>query len=156
MPKPFSNKCLLCSQLSTAQAKIVHGSDGDNCWDAKYCHNRRSFYRRRASQTNDAEIDTMTVEPPANYFAVLYLYKAPGDKPLHALGAELWYGQKAICRLEPIHCFGLTAGKIKAYTEQVLKAFSQKYNCTLAQYKEMFEVNPSKCPIPECPLRSDV
>ena len=25
--------------------------------------------------------------------------------------------------LEPIHCFGLTAGKIKAYTEQVLKAF---------------------------------
>ncbi|MHC5897521.1 hypothetical protein [Nostoc sp.] len=34
------------------------------------------------------EIDSVIVVRPATYFAVLYLYKESGDKPLHALGAE--------------------------------------------------------------------
>jgi hypothetical protein len=75
--------------------------------------------------------EVIAVEPPATYFAVLYLYKEPGDKPLHAMSAELWLGQKPICRLEPIHCFGLTAGKIRAYTDQVLQAFAKQYGVSL-------------------------
>lgn len=143
----------MCANLPTVQAKVLHGQEGDGCWNPKVCHNRRSFYRRRTEANLD--IETIVVEPPVTYFAVLYLYKEPGDKPLHALGAELWHGQQPVCRLEPIHCFGLTASKIKAYTEQVLQAFSKKYNVNLYQYKEMFEISHSQCPVSPCPLHPE-
>ncbi|HEY9804816.1 MAG TPA: hypothetical protein V6D25_31070, partial [Leptolyngbyaceae cyanobacterium] len=121
MPKPLDPKCQLCAKLPAAKARVLHGTEGDNCWNPKVCHNRRSFYRNK-SKDGSGQIEAMgyarpeviAVEPPETYFAVLYLYKEPGDKPLHALGAELWLGQKPVCRLEPIHCFGLTAGKIRA------------------------------------------
>ncbi len=155
MPKPLDPKCQLCATLPTAKAKMLHGMEGDDCWNPKVCHNRRSFYRRR-TDSDPAQMDTIAVSPPTNYFAVLYLYKEPGDKPLHALGAELWLGQKAICRLEPIHCFGLTAGKIRTYTDQVLQAFAKEYNISLCQYKDMFEVSPTHCPVRPCPLQPQV
>jgi hypothetical protein len=87
MPKPLDPKCQLCAKLPTAQAKVLHGTAGDGCWNPKVCHNRRSFYRHR-SQNNSAEIDAMgyarpeviAVEPPATYFAVLYLYNRSGKK----------------------------------------------------------------------------
>jgi hypothetical protein len=150
MPKPLNPKCELCSKLSAIQAKVIHGVSGDGCWNPKVCHNRRSFYRRRLETT--AAVETISLPPPDTYFAVLYLYKEAGEKPLHALGAELWHGQKAICRLEPVHCFGLTASKIRIYTDQVLQAFSQKHEVRLNQYKELFEVNPLHCPVRPCPL----
>ncbi len=153
MPKPLNPKCQLCAKLSTSAAKLIHGSTGDGCWDTSVCHNRRSFYRRRSD--NQTKIPIMKVEPPTTHFAVLYLYKEAGDKPLHAIDAQLWYGQKPICRLDPIHCFGLTAGKIKAYTELVLQAFSQEYGISLYQYKEMFEINPMNCPVRPCPLHPE-
>nr|WP_322661294.1 hypothetical protein [Dendronalium sp. ChiSLP03b]MDZ8206575.1 hypothetical protein [Dendronalium sp. ChiSLP03b] len=151
MPKPLDPKCQLCSKLPTAKAKVLHGAEGDGCWNPSICHNRRSFYRRR-SENDTAGIAAIAVEPLATYFAVLYLYKEPGDKPLHALGAELWLGQKPICRLEPIHCFGLTAGKIRTYTDTVLQAFAKQYSVSLFQYKDMFEISPCHCPVRPCPL----
>ncbi len=154
MPKPLDPKCQLCTKLPTTQAKLLHGPQGDGCWNPKVCHNRRSFYRHR-SQKNSAEIDAIAVEPPATYFAVLYLYKEPEDKPLHALGAELWLGQKPICRLQAIHCFGLTAGKIRTYTDQVLQAFAKEYDISLYQYKDMFEISPAHCPVRPCPLHPE-
>ncbi len=154
MPKPLNSKCQLCSKLSTTQAKELHGPEGDNCWNPKVCHNRRSFYRSK-TEVAPTDIDTIAVEPPQTYFAVLYLYKDLGDRPLHALGADLWHGQQPVCRLEPIHCFGLTASKIKIYTEQVLQAFSKKYQVNLYQYKEMFEISPLQCPVRPCPLHPE-
>ncbi|RCJ37282.1 hypothetical protein A6770_40375 [Nostoc minutum NIES-26] len=150
MPKPLDPKCQLCSKLPTAKAKVLHGAEGDGCWNPHICHNRRSFYRRRKSANTG--IETIIVEPPGTYFAVLYLYKELGDKPLHALAAELWLGQQPVCRLEPIHCFGLTAGKIRSYTDQVLQAFASQYSVSLYQYKDMFEINPAHCPVRPCPL----
>ncbi|MBD2365098.1 hypothetical protein H6G36_28730 [Anabaena minutissima FACHB-250] len=155
MPKPLDPKCQLCASLPTSKAKMLHGTEGDGCWNPKVCHNRRSFYRRR-TKDDSAQLDTITVEPPETYFAVLYLYKEPGDKPLHALGAELWLGQKPICRLEPIHCFGLTAGKIRTYTDQVLQAFAKQYGVSLHQYKDMFEISPTLCPVRPCPLHPEL
>jgi hypothetical protein len=151
MPKPLDPKCQLCAKLPTAKAKVLHGTEGDGCWNPKVCHNRRSFYRNK-SKDDSGQIEAIAVEPPATYFAVLYLYKEPGDKPLHALGAELWLGQKPICRLEPIHCFGLTSGKIRTYTDQVLQAFAKQYGVSLHQYKDMFEIAPTHCPVRPCPL----
>lgn len=149
MPKPINSKCQLCALLPTAKAKVLHGAEGDGCWNPKYCHNRRSFYRHQEKPSAGA---TITVPPPESYFAVLYLYKEPGEKPLHALGAELWHGQQAVCRLEAIHCFGLTAGKIRAYSDQVLQAFSKQYEVSLSQYKEIFEIGQGLCPVRPCPL----
>jgi len=154
MPKPLNPKCQLCAKLPTVQAKLLHGAEGDGCWDANVCHNRRSFYRHR--RDSQAKMEVLQVEPPVTHFAVLYLYKETGDRPLHALEAQLWCGQKPICRLEPIHCFGLTAGKVKAYTEKVLQAFSEEYQISLYQYKEMFEINPTHCPVRPCPLHPEL
>ncbi|WP_414574245.1 hypothetical protein [Nostoc sp. CCY 9925] len=155
MPKPLDPKCQLCAKLPTSKAKVLHGPLGDGCWNPKVCHNRRSFYRNRKLD-DSAQIEAIAVEPPANYFAVLYLYKEAGDKPLHAMSAELWLGQKPICRLEPIHCFGLTAGKIRTYTDKVLQAFAKDYNISLYQYKDMFEVSPTHCPVRPCPKQPQV
>lgn len=154
MPKPLDPKCQLCAKLPTSKAKVLHGPKGDGCWNPKVCHNRRSFYRNR-NKDDSGQIEAISVAPPETYFAVLYLYKDPGDKPLHALSAELWLGQKPVCRLEPIHCFGLTAGKIRAYTDKVLQAFAKEYNVTLYQYKEMFEIAPTHCPVRPCPLHPE-
>jgi hypothetical protein len=72
------------------------------------------------------------------------------------MSAELWLGQKPVCRLEPIHCFGLTAGKIRAYTDQVLQAFAKQYSVSLYQYyKDRFEISSSYCPVRPCPLHPE-
>jgi hypothetical protein len=156
MPKPLKQKCLICSQLSAKKARLLHGQEGDGCWDDLYCHNRRSFYRKIELAFNDEKtIDTVILEPQDNYFAILLLYKDPGQRPLHALGAELWLGQTPMCRLQPVHCFGLTAGAIREYTQQVLEAFSKQYDLTLNKYKDIFSVSPDKCPARPCPLHPD-
>jgi hypothetical protein len=67
------------------------------------------------------------VPVPAVPAAVLYLYRQRVDAPIHAIGAELWVGQKKKAAIAPVHCFGLTAGQIAAYLQQVLMVFSQKY-----------------------------
>lgn len=156
MPKPLNPKCSLCACLPAAQARVIHGPQGDGCWDDQHCYNRRSFYRRKRQQAEaNSAIETIRLRPPESHFAVLYLYKESGDRPLHALGAELWHGQQAICRLEAVHCFGLTAGKIRTYTDRVLKAFAEQYGVTLNQYKEMFELSPTHCPVRPCPLHPE-
>jgi hypothetical protein len=47
MSRPDSEKCRLCAKLGVEAAQQRHGATGDGCWDAKYCHNRRSYYRHR-------------------------------------------------------------------------------------------------------------
>ncbi|NJM89376.1 MAG: hypothetical protein HC847_21650 [Hydrococcus sp. RU_2_2] len=155
MPKPLNFKCLECSRHTTEWAQTVHGEHGDSCWNPKRCYDRRSFYRHRSQNSMAFDGEIVSLSPPDSYYAILYLYKDSGEKPLHALGAELWLGQKAICKIEPIHCFGLTASKIKAFSQQVLQTFSEKYQIFLPQYKEMFELSPQLCPLRPCPLNSD-
>jgi hypothetical protein len=148
MPKLPNPDCITCAQLSAAKAIEVYGDAGKGCWDSRYCPKRRWYYRNRVGQTGKA----IALEPPQTYFAVLYLYKEPGEKPLHALGAELWMGQQAIVKLEPVHCFGLTSGQIRGYSESVLQAFSKECGVKLAQFKDIFELNPQTCPLRPCPL----
>jgi hypothetical protein len=155
MPKPINFQCLECSRHTTEWAKTVHGEGGDGCWNPGRCYDRRSFYRHRSQKTIAFDGEIISKEPPSAYYAILYLYKEPGEKPLHSLGAELWLGQKAVCKIEPIHCFGLTSGKIRAFSQQVLQTFSDKYQVSLLQYKEMFEISPVLCPIRPCPLHPD-
>jgi hypothetical protein len=71
--------------MTAKKARLLHGQQGDECWDDLYCHNRRSFYRKLARTDNDKNtIDAVVVEQPQNYFAILLLYKESNEKPLHA------------------------------------------------------------------------
>ena len=155
MPKPLNLQCFECSRHTTDWAKTVHGELGDRCWNPKRCYDRRSFYRLRDRFKTDSQSEIISIAPPTSYSAILYLYKGSGEKPLHALGAELWLGQKAVCKIEPVHGFGLTAGKIRAFSQQVLQTFSEKYQVVLPQYKEMYELAPELCPIRPCPLHPE-
>lgn len=47
MARPDRDKCRLCSKLDSQEAQQRHGPDGSGCWNPKYCHNRRSYYRHR-------------------------------------------------------------------------------------------------------------
>jgi hypothetical protein len=156
MPNPLKQKCLICSQMTAKKARLLHGQQGDECWDDLYCHNRRSFYRKLARTDNDKNtIDAVVVEQTQNYFAILLLYKESNEKPLHALDAELWLGQTSIYKLQTVHCFGLTAEAIREYTQQVLEAFSNQCGLFLNKYKDVFEISPEVCPVRPCPLHPD-
>ncbi len=153
MARPAKQKCQLCAMMPAVQAKRVHGDTGDGCWDARLCAGRRAFYRRRAKQLQASDgVPVVPVTAPKATFALLFLYRATESSPLHALGAELWDGQKAIARIEPIHCFGYTASQVVAFSQEVLKAFSEQYDLDLRQFKDQIRLTPDACPIRPCPL----
>jgi hypothetical protein len=147
--------------LSTADAQQRHGPEGTGCWDATRCHQRRSYYRHRdrynsnRRQNRQAQEDNIEVVPvPSVPAAVLYLYRQRVDAPIHAVGAELWLGQEKKAAIAPVHCFGLTAGQIATYLQQVLQVFSQKYGNgkRLDKFTSQIELDPQTCLIRPCPL----
>ncbi len=147
MPKPPDPDCLVCAGLNATKAKEVYGESGKGCWDSRFCPKRRYYYRHRSER-----IKTIALPPPDIYFAILLLYKEPGDRPLHALGAELWRGREAIATLQPVHCFGMTASQIRSYSESVLDSFTDECGTRLRQFKEFFTLAPASCPLRPCPL----
>ena len=164
MPSGSKEKCRLCAKLSAEHAQQLHGSLGDGCWVPEYCHKRRTYYRhrddynRQRRQRYRVSIEDTTktelILPPAVPAAVLYLYRQRVDAPIHTVGAELWVGQVKLVAIEPVHCLGLTPSQIKAYLQQVLQVFSQKYGNgkQITQFASQVELNPQTCPIRPCPL----
>ena len=47
MPRRVDKKCVACAQLGAAQARQLHGKQGDNCWHEKRCPRKQSHYRHR-------------------------------------------------------------------------------------------------------------
>jgi hypothetical protein len=169
VPKAQSEKCRLCSKLAIAQVLERHGSNGTNCWVGEPCHKRRSYYRNRdrynASKRQqyrgvavEAEVDdgkgtVLTVVPTVVPAAVLYLYRARVDNPLHAIGAELWLGQSKVAQIEPVHTMGLMPAQIKVFLKDILTAFSgQVPEGGVTQFEVQKELSPDCCPIRPCPL----
>jgi hypothetical protein len=173
MPKAASEKCRLCSKLAIAQVSERHGPSGSNCWIGEPCHKRRSYYRNRellvrsfrynASKRQqyrgvavEAEVDdgkgtVLTVVPAIVPAAVLYLYRARVDDPLHAIGAELWLGQSKVAQIEPVHTMGLMPAQIKVFLKEILTAFSGQVP-GVNQFEVQKELSPDCCPIRPCPL----
>ncbi len=151
MPKPPNPKCELCWQLPAAVAQQVHGTAGDNCWE-KRCHRRRCDYRRRAEAL--AGSGELSIAPPDVYFAVLYLYKLPGNK-IHAASAALMKGQEVVQQVKPIHCFGYTEGQIRRWAEEVLVQLRHVCQQPLGQYKEIFNLKLKGCPVESCGLNAE-
>ena len=171
MPKSTSEKCRLCSKLSAAEAIARHGPSGTNCWVGEPCHKRRSYYRNRdrynaskrqqyrggavAAEVDDGKGTVLTVIPVVAPAAVLHLYRARVDDPLHAIGAELWLGQSKIAEIEPVHTMGLMPAQIKGFLKEILTAFSgQMAGGDVTQFEVQKELSPDCCPIRPCPLHS--
>ena len=172
MPKSTSEKCRLCSKLSAAEAITRHGPSGTDCWVGEPCHKRRSYYRNRdRHNTNkreqyrgvavEAEVDdgketVLTVIPTMAPAAVLHLYRARVDEPLHAIGAELWLGQRKVAEIAPVHTMGLMPAQIKGFLKEILTAFSRQVpGGSVTQFEVQKELSPDCCPIRPCPLHKE-
>jgi hypothetical protein len=167
MPKRATEKCRLCAKLSVKDAIALHGPSGTNCWVGEPCHKRRTYYRNRdrynankrqqyrgvavEAEVDDGKGTVLTVLPAIAPAAVLYLYRARVDDPLHAIGAELWLGQGKIAEIEPVHTMGLMPAQIKVFLKEILTAFSAQVS-GVTQFEAQKELSPDCCPIRPCPL----
>jgi hypothetical protein len=166
MSRPDSEKCRLCSKLSTADAQDRHGEKGDGCWEDQRCHNRRSYYRHRGARNYNrkqkrrgeqviAETGSMVIldiPVPAVPAAVIHWYRETKDAPLHAIGAELWMGNDRVAKIEPVHCLGLTELQVKTLLLRILDGFSQHVGVKVERFRSSVELHPQNCPIRPCPL----
>ena len=134
MAKSQSEKCRLCSKLSSEEAIARHGSSGTGCWVGEPCHKRRSYYRNRDRYNGNRrtvyDLKTgkqpvvLAISPPSVASAELHLYRARLDAPLHAIGAELRMGDLVVAKIEPVHAQGLSAAQVKEFLREVLKVFA--------------------------------
>jgi hypothetical protein len=166
MSRPDSEKCRLCSKLSTADAQDRHGEKGDGCWEDQRCHNRRSYYRHRGARNYNrkqkrrgeqviAESGStviLDIPVPAVPAAVIHWYRETKDAPLHAIGAELWMGNDRVAKIEPVHCLGLTELQVKTLLLRILDGFSQHVGVKIERFRSSVELHPQNCPIRPCPL----
>lgn len=157
MPKRVDPKCRSCAKLSAEDAIALHGAEGDGCWDSRICPKRRYHYRNRDSLNKRRRKGTanepIILLPPDAPAAILHLYRERIDAPLHAVGAEVWMGQKQLTRLEPVHCLGLSNKQVAEYLQSVLQQFSNHCGHSLDKFAAQVEVHPTQCPIENCPLR---
>ena len=146
--------------LTAEKAKEIHGVDGDNCWNPKVCYSRRSHarHRDRRNQTrnikragNIVEDISIDIEEFSSlYFATLIVYRPPGEAtPVHAIGAEIWQGQKLQAKITPIHCVGMVRTQILAYVKKMLEVLGTNYG--IKKFASLERLNPDMCPIRPCP-----
>jgi hypothetical protein len=169
-----SEKCRLCSKLSTQEAQDCHGATGDPCgiceaaryWEDQRCHNRRSYYRHRGVRNHNrkqkrrgeqviAETGAtaiLDIPVPAVPAAVIHWYRETKDALLHALGAELWMGNDRVAKIELVHCLGLTELQVKTLLLRILDGFLQHVGMKVERFRSSVELHPQNFPIRPCPL----
>jgi hypothetical protein len=134
--RKIPDKCVRCAALSAAQAKSLHGVEGNGCWDSAVCPSRRSYIRHRdrrnqnRSRKRYEKLQTLTIEPatlPSIIYAVLVLYREPGDSPVHGIGAEVWCDQEKIAQVAPIHCCQMVPTQVHLYVQKLLELLGQHY-----------------------------
>jgi hypothetical protein len=161
--RKIPDKCLRCAALSAEQAKALHGAEGDRCWDSAVCPSRRSYIRNRdrrnqsRSRKRYEKLQTLTVEPtqlPSITYAVLMVYREPGDSPVHAIGAEVWRDQEKIAQVAPIHCCQMVPSQVHGYVQQMLALLSEHYG--IKKFASQVRLDPQLCPIVDCFLRPQV
>lgn len=167
MPRKIDPKCLDCAQVSTREARKLHGPDGDGCWQEQRCPRRRSHYRHRrdinagrrsryrqavAEKETETAPDTLTVSVSLKPVAYLYLYRQKRqDAPLHAIAVSVWQGDQHLLEVTPIHCAGMRNQQIQTYLVEVLGKLRQTYGIT--KFEPEVRLDPVECPVLNCPLK---
>jgi hypothetical protein len=136
-----------------------------NCWEGQPCHKCRTYYRNRDRYNRNKRqkyavgtgkvVPVVAVSAPEKPAAIRQMYRAREDTPLHAMGAELWLGQKQVAIVEPVHTLGWTGSDVKQYSRDILRSFSEHLEgAMLERYETQIEIDPNQCPIRPCPLCS--
>ncbi|MGF1603912.1 MAG: hypothetical protein ACFCU8_18215 [Thermosynechococcaceae cyanobacterium] len=157
MARAIAEKCRRCAKLPVIDAKEK------DCWAGQPCHVRRHSYRNRDRYNKQKKqkyaiatgkiVPEITVAVPEIPAAILHLYRARVDAPLHAIAAELWVGQKQVAKVETVHCLGWTGMQVKQSLREILKGVSgQLEDVELERFETTVELNPNQCPIRPCPL----
>lgn len=173
MSRPIRRKCLTCSHLTTEEARRLHGPKGDQCWDDLKCHKRRSHYRHRRERNvkrvssrqskNQSDLPEIirlpTDTPQVGAILILYLDEPHHSQKItsvHAVSVELWIGQEPQAKIEPVHCFSLSAQQFNLLGKQILKTFAEHYgdDKELKFFAEVVRHDMLNCPIRPCPLYS--
>lgn len=161
MSRSIPQKCIKCAALQAPDAKALHGSDGDNCWDSTVCPARRHYIRNRDRINQQRRLERveqvytqLQVELPPELatltFAVLILYRPAGDRtPLHAIGAEVWHHHQKIAEVPPIHCIGMVPSQVYHYTDLMMELLKQRYS--LKGFALIQVRTPDRCPLRPCP-----
>jgi hypothetical protein len=90
---------------------------------------------------------------PHTSSAVLVMYQATADAPLHAIGAEVWQGNEKKAIIKPVHCLGMRSPQIKEYiAHKMLPILHQHFG--IASFEREYKVlHPHQCPLEVCPLK---
>lgn len=167
MPRRINKKCIECAQLGAAQAKELHGENGDGCWSDKRCPRKRSHYRNR-QQSNEqrrmqyrqkvAEVavrETETVALPmageSVPYANLYIWREKRkDAPVHAIAASVFQNGEKVLEVKPIHCAGYRRRQLEQYVQKdVMGYLNARFGITF--FSEEIRLEPIECPIAGCP-----
>ncbi|WP_088888778.1 hypothetical protein [Leptolyngbya ohadii] len=163
MAKGLPEKCRKCAMLSAEQAQVLHGKEGDNCWNPGVCYSRRSYvrHRDRINQTRsrkrkEGRLEQISVEfEPLSQlvYGVLVVYrKAGADTPVHAIAAEIWQGQEKIAIVPAVHCGGLVPSQVHTYVGKMLSVLEKRYG--IRKFASQTRLDPDLCPLHPCPLKA--
>jgi hypothetical protein len=158
MARSLAKKCLECATFSSSEAIALHGEVGDNCWDERVCHRRRSHYRHRTENNfqrrrsyRAKKVVQIEIDAPITHSAVLVLYRSRKDAPLHAVAAQIWQGNEIVAEIPAIHCLGMDSKNVSAYLKSILVTLKDKYDINRFE-EQILELKPECCPISPCPL----
>lgn len=167
MGRHIQKKCLHCATLPVEVASVLHGPDGDNCWNPKLCHRKRSHYRHREDNNSSRRrfrktgklstkqpgdfVEVTPPTPPLANAAVLVLYRQHKNAPVHAVAAEVWSGSVKIAGVKPVHCMGMRGDRVREYIQEMLELLEQQFG--VSRFEDVIkEIPVEECPISPCPL----
>lgn len=164
-PTGLPEKCRKCAMLSAEQAQSLHGLEGDDCWNPAVCYSRRSYakHRDRINQTRkrkrqESELEQIPVDfEPLNQlvFGVLVVYrKAGANTPVHAIGVDIWQGQKKIAIVPAVHCAGMVPSQVHLYVSRMLSVLEERYG--IKKFASQTRLDPEQCPISVCFSREEM
>jgi len=147
--------------LSAEQAQVLHGSDGNGCWNPAVCYSRRSYARNRdrinqtrSRKRKEGELEQIPVqfEPLSQLvFGVLVVYRKAGvDTPVHAVGAEIWQGQEKVAIIPTVHCVGMVPSQVYQYVNKMLSVLEERYG--IKKFVSQTRLDPQLCGLHPCPL----
>jgi len=146
--------------LGAEQARVLHGPDGDGCWNPAVCYSRRSYARHRDRRnrlrSKKGTNPQLVVDQDFQglYWAVLIVYRRAGtDTPVHGVGAEIWQGQERVGMVPPIHCGGMVATQVHEYVHKLLNLLGSSYQ--IEKFASLERLDPALCPIRPCPCHPD-
>ena len=150
-PKQIPEKCLKCAPLSAADARAKH----PHCWDDSTCHSKRSYIRNRDrinQKRSRKHIETkyQIPLPQAKYGVLLVWRESREDSPIHALGADLYEGDKKLPFIETVHCAGWPPSWVYDYLDKALLLL--KAECGSKTFAAQVVIAPDRCPIRPCYL----